>query len=79
MILLGDCLERLKELPDCSVDSLITDPPAGISFMGSGSTGLAAKEKGFEFIGIEKQPEYFEIAETRINGANRQDCASFSA
>lgn len=33
-LLLGDCLERLKELPDCSVDSLVTDPPAGISFMG---------------------------------------------
>lgn len=34
MILQGDCLERLKELPADSVDALITDPPAGISFMG---------------------------------------------
>lgn len=33
-ILLGDCLERLKELADNSVDSIVTDPPAGISFMG---------------------------------------------
>lgn len=32
-LLLGDCLVRLKELPDNSVDSLVTDPPAGISFM----------------------------------------------
>lgn len=30
----GDCLEVLKTLPDNSVDSLVTDPPAGISFMG---------------------------------------------
>jgi len=30
----GDCLETLKELPSDSIDSLITDPPAGISFMG---------------------------------------------
>jgi site-specific DNA-methyltransferase (adenine-specific) len=30
----GDCLEMLKLLPENSVDSLITDPPAGISFMG---------------------------------------------
>ena len=30
----GDCLERLRELPDCSVDSVVTDPPAGIGFMG---------------------------------------------
>jgi hypothetical protein len=30
----GDCLEKLKCLEDESVDSLVTDPPAGISFMG---------------------------------------------
>jgi DNA modification methylase len=30
----GDCLEKLKELPDCSVDSIVTDPPYGLSFMG---------------------------------------------
>jgi site-specific DNA-methyltransferase (adenine-specific) len=35
-------------------------------FMGSGSTGMAAKDEGFEFIGIEKEKEYFEIAESRI-------------
>lgn len=34
VLLRGDCLEILKELPSDSVDSLITDPPAGISFMG---------------------------------------------
>ena len=30
----GDCLEVLRTLPDESVDSVVTDPPAGISFMG---------------------------------------------
>jgi hypothetical protein len=30
----GDCLEVLKTFPDNYFDSLITDPPAGISFMG---------------------------------------------
>ena len=30
----GDCLEVLKTLPDNSVDSIVTDPPYGISFMG---------------------------------------------
>lgn len=34
MLLLGDCLEQLKTLPDNSVDSVVTDPPAGIGFMG---------------------------------------------
>ena len=29
----GDCLEKMKGLPDNSVDSIITDPPYGISFM----------------------------------------------
>lgn|GEM_PF-605849 len=30
----GDCLESLKALESDSLDSLVTDPPAGISFMG---------------------------------------------
>jgi site-specific DNA-methyltransferase (adenine-specific) len=35
-------------------------------FIGSGSTGVAAKRLGFGFIGIEQQQEYLEIAERRI-------------
>ncbi len=31
---LGDCLATLKTLPDNSVDSIVTDPPYGLSFMG---------------------------------------------
>jgi DNA modification methylase len=30
----GDCLEVLRSLPDCSIDSIVTDPPYGLSFMG---------------------------------------------
>jgi site-specific DNA-methyltransferase (adenine-specific) len=30
---LGDCLEKLKDLPDNSIDSIVTDPPYGLSFM----------------------------------------------
>jgi len=33
-LLLGDCLESMRAMPDNSVDSLVCDPPAGISFMG---------------------------------------------
>ena len=29
-IVLGDCLEVLRQLPDCSVDSVVTDPPYGL-------------------------------------------------
>jgi site-specific DNA-methyltransferase (adenine-specific) len=35
-------------------------------FMGSGSTGKAAVRGGFGFIGIEREDEYFQIAEARI-------------
>lgn len=31
---LGDCLDVLRTLPDASVDSVVTDPPYGLSFMG---------------------------------------------
>lgn len=33
-VIAGDCLEVLKGLPDACIDTLITDPPGGISFMG---------------------------------------------
>lgn len=33
-LLRGDCLEQLKKLPDNSVDSVISDPPYGLEFLG---------------------------------------------
>jgi site-specific DNA-methyltransferase (adenine-specific) len=47
----------------------LVTPPKGIvldPFMGSGSTGKAALLEGFRFIGIERDAEYFKIAEARI-------------
>ena len=41
-------------------------------FMGSGSTGVAALEEGRDFIGIEREPKYFDIACKRIEQAQRQ-------
>lgn len=35
----GDCLEVLRTLPAASCDSLVTDPPAGIAFMGKAWDG----------------------------------------
>lgn len=35
-------------------------------YMGSGTTGIACKEEGFDFIGIEREEEYLEIAKARI-------------
>ena len=42
-------------------DSTIVDP-----FMGSGTTGVACVEAGLNFIGIEMDSKYFEIAKNRL-------------
>jgi site-specific DNA-methyltransferase (adenine-specific) len=47
----------------------LVTPPGGIvldPFMGSGTTGVAAKLERFEFIGIEREEEYVEIARLRV-------------
>ena len=44
---------------------IVLDP-----FMGSGSTGKAAVLEGFQFIGIELDPDYKDIAEARIKFAD---------
>ena len=41
-------------------------------FMGSGTTGVACAELGRKFIGIEIDPDYFEIAKKRIETAYAQ-------
>jgi DNA modification methylase len=41
-------------------------------FMGAGSTGVACRSTGHQFIGIEIEPRYFEIACERIENAQRQ-------
>lgn len=52
-------------LPICG--NVIVDP-----FMGSGSTGVAAIQTGRKFIGVERDPRYFEIACRRIEQAQQQ-------
>jgi DNA modification methylase len=47
----------------------LVTPPKGIvldPFCGSGTTGIAAKLEGFDFIGIEQEEEYYNIANARI-------------
>ena len=55
------CIELCKNDPQT-----ILDP-----FMGSGTTGVAAVQMGRQFIGIEREPRYFEIACRRIEDAQR--------
>lgn len=53
----------------------LVTPPGGTvldPFMGSGSTGKAALREGFRFAGIEREPEYFEIAKARVAHGQEQ-------
>ena len=43
---------------------IVLDP-----FMGSGTTGVAAIQEGMNFVGIERDPHYYEIASRRVNDA----------
>ena len=51
----------------CPKADIILDP-----FMGSGTTGVAAVQMGRKFIGIEREPRYFDIACERISRAQAQ-------
>jgi site-specific DNA-methyltransferase (adenine-specific) len=44
MIINGDCLDVLKTLPDNSVDSVVTDPPYGISYQSAWRTDTAKRK-----------------------------------
>ncbi|MFZ9264856.1 MAG: DNA-methyltransferase, partial [Polynucleobacter sp.] len=59
--LMNFCIEQL------GMPEIILDP-----FMGSGTTGVAAIQMGRKFIGIEREPKYFDIACKRIEQASKQ-------
>ena len=56
------CIDQCSNNPQT-----ILDP-----FMGSGTTGVAAVQMERDFIGIEREEKYFEIACKRIDDAQRQ-------
>jgi len=60
VLLLEDLIKTFSNENDLVVDLT----------MGSGSTGVAAKNTNRDFIGIELNDKYFEIAENRINNLN---------
>ena len=43
MIKIGNCIDLMAEMPDCSIDAIITDPPYELGFMNKSwdSTGIA--------------------------------------
>lgn len=50
-------------LAGCPKEGVVLDP-----FAGSGTTGVVAKKNGRDFVGIELNKEYVDMAEERING-----------
>lgn len=56
---MGWCVERVS-----APGGLVLDP-----YMGSGTTGVAAIRAGRRFVGVELDPEYFDIAHERIANA----------
>jgi site-specific DNA-methyltransferase (adenine-specific)/modification methylase len=57
----------IAQVEHYEIAQTILDP-----FMGSGTTGVAAVQMGRRFIGIEREPKYFDIACRRIEEAQRQ-------
>lgn len=62
LALMAWCLNQLPK-----TDQLICDP-----YMGSGTTGVACANLGRSFIGIEREPSYFDTACRRIEEAYKQ-------
>ena len=54
----ADCLEKMKDIPDGSIDMILCDLPYGTT---------ACKNTNRNFIGIELDKNYFEIASKRLN------------
>ena len=49
----------------CEKNSVVLDP-----FLGSGTTAVAAIQTGRQFIGIEKEKRYWELAAKNVADAN---------
>ena len=73
----ADERQHQTQKPVALMESLarVVCPPGGVvldPFMGSGSAGVACLNTGRRFIGIEKDPGYFDIARQRLEAASAQ-------
>jgi DNA modification methylase len=67
----GDCLEKLKAMKDNSIDSIVTDPPYGLSFMG--------KKWDYDVPSVEIWAECLRVLKPGGNGFGHFDDAKSSA
>lgn len=55
MIINGDCLEEMRKMEENSVDSIVTDPPYGLGFMGKDwDAGVPGKQFWIEALRVAK-------------------------
>jgi site-specific DNA-methyltransferase (adenine-specific) len=69
-VLISTLLEAVKPVKLMQYLVRLITPPNGKvldPFCGSGTTGIACKLEGFEFIGLEQDAEYCKIAQARID------------
>lgn len=85
-IILGDCLEVMKGIPDKSIDLVLTDPPYGLnSKMKGGTWGINAIYKEMlvwdNLIGKEYFDEMFRVSKNQIiwGGAIITQCPQVGA
>jgi site-specific DNA-methyltransferase (adenine-specific)/modification methylase len=71
-ILNGHPSEKPLQLMRWSIDVVKAKGTIFDPYMGSGTTGVAAIQMGRKFIGIEREPKYFDIACKRIEQASKQ-------
>ncbi len=55
-------------IAEIGAQGIVLDP-----FMGGGSTGVACTQMGLEFVGVEIEANFFQIACERIENAQRQE------
>lgn len=63
-----ELMKYLCRLTKTPTEGIVLDP-----FMGSGTTGVASLIEGRDFIGIEREKEYFDIASKRIKKEKYQE------
>ena len=61
-IILGDCVEVMKNMPDKSVDLIITDPPYGMNFQSGHRKVKYDKIKGDDKFPVEIFDEFFRLS-----------------
>lgn len=59
------CMQNIEHLCGKDNDSVVLDP-----YLGSGTTAIACKRLGLNYIGFEINEEYFNIAKDRLSGIN---------